>query len=93
MDSQAVSGHLWMQTGRETVRKRTTYDIPYATEETTKLNLYPDYAVNSTNLLNTNPGSGQLLRYGHIEDMETCLAEHHGRVAAVIIEALHGKLP
>jgi len=82
-----------MQTARETVRQKTMIYLHYVTKVTTKLNLYPDYAVNSTNLLNTNPGNGQLLRYGHIEDMEACLAEHHSRVAAVIIEALHGKLP
>lgn len=28
--------------------------------------------------------------YGDIQAMEECLAEHHERVAAVIMECLHG---
>jgi glutamate-1-semialdehyde aminotransferase len=32
------------------------------------------------------------MRYGNVPDMEECLAEHHGRVAAVIMECLHGAL-
>jgi hypothetical protein len=32
------------------------------------------------------------MRYGNVQDMKECLAEHHGRVAAVIMESLHGAL-
>lgn len=41
---------------------------------------------------NINPSTGKVLRYGVVEDIEACLAEHHGRTAAVIIECLHGGL-
>jgi ornithine--oxo-acid transaminase len=35
-----------------------------------------------------NPSTGELLRYGHLADMEKCLEEHHDRVAAIIIESI-----
>jgi len=50
------------------------------------------YALNDKVLTNVNPSTGQLLRYGHIEDMEACLKEHGHRVAGVIMECIHGHL-
>lgn len=58
----------------------------------TKDNL-EEYGVFDEKLTNLHPGKKTILRYGHIEDMEECLAEHHGNVAAIIMECIHGHLP
>ncbi|KAF9893510.1 hypothetical protein FE257_010822 [Aspergillus nanangensis] len=50
-----------------------------------------DYGVSNENLRNTNPITGGLLRYGCLEDFEQVLAATHERVAAVIMECIHGK--
>ena len=52
-----------------------------------------DYGITNENLRNTNPVTGKLLRYGRLEDFEEVLASTHGRVAAVIMECIHGKKP
>lgn len=46
------------------------------------------YGLDSAQHTNVNPSTGRLLRYGHLEDMEACLAGHHARVGAVIIECI-----
>ncbi|RDL32479.1 uncharacterized protein BP5553_08935 [Venustampulla echinocandica] len=51
-----------------------------------------DYGLDSNFQTNTNPSTGKVLRYGNIQDIEECLSEHHGRVAAVIMECLHGAI-
>ncbi|OGE47679.1 hypothetical protein PENARI_c038G09160 [Penicillium arizonense] len=51
------------------------------------------YGVFDDKLTNVHPVKKTILRYGHIEDMEECLAEHHGNVAAIIMECIHGHLP
>ncbi|KAJ4014784.1 hypothetical protein NW761_015147 [Fusarium oxysporum] len=50
-----------------------------------------DYGIFNENLRNSNPGTGEPLRYGSVADFEKVLAEHHHRVAAVIMECIHGK--
>jgi hypothetical protein len=40
--------------------------------------------------MNTNPRTGELLEYLDLERMRSCLQEHKDRVAAVIIECIHG---
>ncbi|KAJ5923154.1 hypothetical protein N7454_008399 [Penicillium verhagenii] len=52
-----------------------------------------EYGVFDEKLTNVHPVKKTILRYGHIEDMEECLAEHHGNVAAIIMECIHGHLP
>jgi ornithine--oxo-acid transaminase len=52
-----------------------------------------EHGLSSKNTININPKTGELLRHGHIEDYETVLRDMHGRVAAVIMECIHGKLP
>ncbi|KAJ6188707.1 ornithine aminotransferase [Penicillium mononematosum] len=52
-----------------------------------------DYGIANKNLRNTNPATGKLLRYGHLEDFEEVLADVHGHVAAIIMECIHGKRP
>lgn len=52
-----------------------------------------EFGVTSKNITNRNPKTGEVLRYGHIEDYETVFREMHGRISAVIIECLHGRLP
>ncbi|KAG4432992.1 hypothetical protein IFR05_011507 [Cadophora sp. M221] len=52
-----------------------------------------DYGIANPNLRNTHPDTGELLRYGSVEDFEEVLAVHHHRVAAVIMECIHGKKP
>lgn len=46
------------------------------------------YGLDSEQHINYNPSTGSLLRYGHLEDMEACLAEHHARVGAIIMECI-----
>lgn len=46
------------------------------------------YGLDSAQHTNVNPSTGKMLRYGHLEDMEACLAEHHARVGAVIMECI-----
>ncbi|CAI7654580.1 unnamed protein product [Penicillium bialowiezense] len=52
-----------------------------------------EFGVTSKNITNRNPKTGEVLRYGHIEDYEAVFREMHGRISAVIIECLHGRLP
>ncbi|KAH6869525.1 pyridoxal phosphate-dependent transferase [Thelonectria olida] len=52
-----------------------------------------EYGVFSKNVTNINPSTGKVLRYLHVEDFEAVLSEHHGRVAAVIMECFHGMAP
>ncbi|KAJ5465477.1 hypothetical protein N7530_009264 [Penicillium desertorum] len=40
--------------------------------------------------MNTNPSTGELLEYLDLEKMKSCLREHKDRVAAVIMECIHG---
>jgi hypothetical protein len=51
-----------------------------------------EYGLDSSLQTNVNPTTGKIMRYGNVQDMEECLAEHHERVAAVIMECLHGAL-
>jgi ornithine--oxo-acid transaminase len=51
-----------------------------------------EYGLDSNLQTNVNPTTGKIMRYGNIQDIEECLAEHHRRVAAVIMECLHGAL-
>lgn len=46
------------------------------------------YGLDSAQHTNVNPSTNTLLRYGHLEDMESCLQEHHARVGAMIIECI-----
>ncbi|OJJ07431.1 hypothetical protein ASPVEDRAFT_142104 [Aspergillus versicolor CBS 583.65] len=48
------------------------------------------YGLESQILMNTNPSTGELLGYGDLEKMRSCLQENKDRVAAVIIECIHG---
>ncbi|KAL2692446.1 hypothetical protein Neosp_002855 [[Neocosmospora] mangrovei] len=52
-----------------------------------------NYGITNENLRNTHPDTGKLLRYGSVQDFEDVLAAHHSRVAAVIMECIHGKKP
>ncbi|EXJ82255.1 hypothetical protein A1O3_06068 [Capronia epimyces CBS 606.96] len=47
-----------------------------------------EYGLDSKQQTNVNPSTGELLRYGEIEDLEKCLEQHHDRVAAIIIESI-----
>ena len=40
--------------------------------------------------MNTNPSTGELLGFLDLEKMRSCLEEHKDRVAAVIMECIHG---
>lgn len=46
------------------------------------------YGLDSAQHTNVNPSTKKLLRYGHLEDMKSCLQEHHARVGAVILECI-----
>ncbi|KAF2501845.1 ornithine aminotransferase [Lophium mytilinum] len=46
------------------------------------------YGLDSAQHTNVNPSTKTLLRYGHLEDMEACLAEHHARVGGIILECI-----
>ncbi|OQV08963.1 hypothetical protein CLAIMM_13158 [Cladophialophora immunda] len=48
------------------------------------------YGLDSKLQTNVNPSTGQTMRWCNVEDVTACLDEHHQRVAAVIIECLHG---
>lgn len=52
-----------------------------------------EYALTSKTTTNCNPRTGELLRYGHVEDFEAVLNDTHDRVAAIILECIHGQLP
>lgn len=52
-----------------------------------------NFGVFNENLTNRNPTTGKPLRYCHVEDFEEALAACHDRVAAVIMECIHGKKP
>lgn len=49
-----------------------------------------EYALESPILMNTNPSTGELLGFLDLEKMRSCLQEHKDRVAAVIMECVHG---
>ena len=51
-----------------------------------------EYGLDSSLQTNVNPTTAKIMRYESVPDMEECLAEHHERVAAVIMECLHGAL-
>ncbi|KAL2202644.1 PLP-dependent transferase [Sarocladium strictum] len=52
-----------------------------------------EYGITSTNIVNYDPETGNTLRYGHVEDYEAIFAKHHNRIAAVMMEPIHGGLP
>ncbi|CAG8907717.1 unnamed protein product [Penicillium egyptiacum] len=52
-----------------------------------------DYGVQNENLRNTNPETGKALNYCCVHDFEEVFAAVHNRVAAVIMECIHGKSP
>lgn len=49
-----------------------------------------DYGLDSKSVMNVNPGTGESLAYLDLEAMARCMREHSGRVAAVIMECIHG---
>jgi hypothetical protein len=52
--------------------------------------LYVEYGLDSKLQTNINPSTGKIMGYCDIKAIEECLAEHHERIAAVIMECLHG---
>lgn len=42
--------------------------------------------------MNRDPETGNVLRYGHVEDYESVLGRYHHRIAAVMMEPIHGTL-
>ncbi|GFF59753.1 ornithine aminotransferase [Aspergillus udagawae] len=48
------------------------------------------YGLDSKIQMNTNPRTGEVLEYLDLDRMRTCLEEHKDRVAAVIMECIHG---
>ncbi|KAE8343516.1 hypothetical protein BDV24DRAFT_172896 [Aspergillus arachidicola] len=48
------------------------------------------YGLDSKIQMNINPSTGELLEYLDLEKMKSCLLEHKDRVAAVIMECIHG---
>ncbi|KAF0645997.1 hypothetical protein FPSE5266_08159 [Fusarium pseudograminearum] len=51
-----------------------------------------EYGITSTNVINFNPETGNSLRYGHVEDFEQVIAKYHKRIAAIMMEPIHGGL-
>ncbi|KAF3807970.1 Ornithine aminotransferase car2 [Colletotrichum gloeosporioides] len=51
------------------------------------------YDAFNKNLTDRHPRTGELLRYGYVEDFDAVFSEFHGRIAGVIMECIHGKLP
>jgi len=51
-----------------------------------------EYGLDNKLQTNVNPSTGKTMRYGNVQDIADCLEEHHDRVAAVIIECLHGTM-
>lgn len=49
-----------------------------------------DFATFSDNMTNINPTTGKVLRYMHAEDYAEIFEQMHERIAAVIMEPLHG---
>ncbi|KAJ5979997.1 pyridoxal phosphate-dependent transferase [Penicillium waksmanii] len=49
-----------------------------------------EYGLDSKIQMNINPGTGELLEYLDLEKIRSCLKEHKDRVAAVIMECIHG---
>lgn len=49
-----------------------------------------EYGLDSKNVMNVNPGTGENLAYLNRDAMKKCLEEYHGRTAAVIMECFHG---
>lgn len=51
-----------------------------------------EYGIESKNITNCDPETGIVLRYGHVEDYEAVFSRYHHRIAAVMMEAIHGTL-
>ncbi|KXJ87191.1 pyridoxal phosphate-dependent transferase [Microdochium bolleyi] len=51
-----------------------------------------EYGITSVNNVNFDPETGKTLRYGHVEDFEEVFEKYHGRIAAVMMEPIHGGL-
>lgn len=51
---------------------------------------WEEYGLDSKIQMNINPSTGELLEYLDLEKMKSCLLEHKHRVAAVIMECIHG---
>ncbi|CAG9982338.1 unnamed protein product [Clonostachys byssicola] len=51
---------------------------------------WQEYATFSKNMTNINPSNGKVLRYLHPEDYAEIFEQMHERIAAVIMEPLHG---
>lgn len=49
-----------------------------------------EYGLNSKTAMNVNPSTGESLAYLDLDAMKRCLEQEHQRVAAVIMECLHG---
>jgi ornithine--oxo-acid transaminase len=49
-----------------------------------------EYGLPTTTCMNVNPTTGASLDYLNLEAMRQCLEDHHHRIAAVIMEPLHG---
>lgn len=86
-------GPLWTQMWKEMVSWRKLAVDPSKKYEVQQIIHFIAYGVFDDKLTNVHPVKQTILRYGHIEDMEDCLGEHHGDVAAIIMECIHGHLP
>ncbi|EQB53418.1 hypothetical protein CGLO_06855 [Colletotrichum gloeosporioides Cg-14] len=51
---------------------------------------WEEFATFSKNMTNINPQTGKVLRYLHVEDYAEIFEQMHERIAAVIMEPLHG---
>jgi len=52
-----------------------------------------EYGLDDKHLINYNPSSGKVLEYGNLEEMRQCFAQHHTKIAAVILECIRAILP
>lgn len=57
-----------------------------------KTNTGLEYGIKSHNIVNFDPMTGNVLRYGHVEDFEKVIKRDHARIAAVMMEPIHGGL-
>jgi glutamate-1-semialdehyde aminotransferase len=73
-------------------RERVRFAIFSENTRDLSLTLTPDYGLDSKIQTNVNPSTGNTMTYGNIQAFKECLDEHHARIAAVIIECLHGQL-
>ncbi|RFU29300.1 hypothetical protein B7463_g7028, partial [Scytalidium lignicola] len=51
-----------------------------------------EYGLDSSLQTNLNPSTGEIMRYGNIQEFRDCIEKHHEQTAAVIMECLHGAL-